>query len=114
MRVIAAHGRPLNEAIARHVPGETADTGDFVDSGVNERAATAADDPQIPEDAMRLVDVVLAGVLLGLTLGLVHTGLPGFGARAGDPQAAAADCGQSKCQRVTWLRTPLMRRTYSE
>ena len=63
---------------------------------------------------MRLVDVVLASMLLGLTIGLVHTGLPGFGARAGDAQAAAVDCGASKCERVTWLRTPMMRRTYTE
>ena len=26
---------------------------------------------------MRLIDVVLGGVLLGLTLGFLHTGLPG-------------------------------------
>ena len=58
---------------------------------------------------MRIVDVVLASVLLGLTLGLVHTGMP---ARAADnAQVAATKCGQSKCQRIVWLRTPLMHRT---
>ena len=62
---------------------------------------------------MRLVDVVLASALLGLTLGLLHTGLPGFGVRAGNAQVAASDCGQSVCERITWLRTPLMRRTTS-
>ncbi len=62
---------------------------------------------------MRLVDVVLASALLGLGLGLLQTGLPG--ARASDAQTASIDCRQSKCERITWLRTPLMRRTsYSE
>jgi hypothetical protein len=68
---------------------------------------------QIPEEAMRLVDVVIASVVLGAALGLLQTGLPG--ARSGDAQAKATDCGQSKCERVTWLRTPLTpRATYSE
>lgn len=63
---------------------------------------------------MRLVDVVLASALLGLTLGLLHTGLPGFGARAGgNAEVATSDCGHSVCERITWLRTPLMRRTTS-
>jgi hypothetical protein len=62
---------------------------------------------------MRLVDVILASVLLGLGLGLLQTGLPG--ARASNLDAAAAHCGQSKCERITWLRTPMLRRTsYSE
>jgi hypothetical protein len=62
---------------------------------------------------MRLVDVVLASALLGLGLGLLQTGLPG--ARAGNAEVATADCGIAKCERITWLRTPLMRRTsYSE
>jgi hypothetical protein len=60
---------------------------------------------------MRLVDVVLAGILLGLTLGVLQTGLPG--ARAGNAPVAANDCGQSMCERITWLRTPLMRRMAS-
>lgn len=58
---------------------------------------------------MRLIDVVLASVLLGLTLGLVHNGLPGFGAGAGQAKVVASDCGKSMCERITWLRTPLMR-----
>ena len=53
---------------------------------------------------MRLVDVVLASVLLGLTLGLLHNGMPGARA-SGNVQVAAADCTQAKCQRITWLRT---------
>ena len=61
---------------------------------------------------MRLVDVVLASILLGLTLGLVHTGMPGARA-SGNAQVAATDCSQAKCQRITWLRTPLMRRSAS-
>ena len=61
---------------------------------------------------MRLIDVVLGGVLLGLALGFVHTGLPG--ARAfGEAQVAASDCAQSMCERITWLRTPLLRRATS-
>jgi hypothetical protein len=58
---------------------------------------------------MRLVDVVLASVLLGLVLGIAHTGLPGFGADAGPAKVAASDCSQSMCERITWLRVPLMR-----
>jgi hypothetical protein len=63
---------------------------------------------------MRLVDVLLASMMLGLALGLVHTGLPGFGAHAGNARAAA-DCGRSKCERMTWIRTPMTARlSYSE
>ena len=61
---------------------------------------------------MRLVDVVLASVLLGLTLGLLQIGLPGARA-SGEAQVAASDCSQSMCQRMTWLRAPVMRRTAS-
>ena len=61
---------------------------------------------------MRLVDVVLASALLGLALGFVHTGLPGARA-SGDAQVASSDCGRSICERITWLRTPLMRRSAS-
>jgi hypothetical protein len=58
---------------------------------------------------MRLVDVVLASVLLGLGLGLLQTGFPR--ARAADStEIAAKDCHQSACHRLTWLRTPMMRR----
>jgi hypothetical protein len=60
---------------------------------------------------MRLVDVVLASVLLGLVLGFLHNGLPGARAAGRTEVAAARDCGQSTCHRVTWLRTPTMRRT---
>ncbi len=63
---------------------------------------------------MRLVDVLLASIMLGLAMGLVHTGLPGFGAHAGNPEAGI-NCGQSKCERMTWIRTPLTPRlSYSE
>jgi hypothetical protein len=61
---------------------------------------------------MRLIDVVLAGALLGLALGVLQTGLPGALA-AGNAQVAASDCGRSMCERITWLRTPLMRRMAS-
>jgi len=61
---------------------------------------------------MRLIDVVLGSVLLGLALGFLHTGLPS--ARAfGETQVAASDCGRSMCERITWLRTPLLRRNSS-
>ncbi len=63
---------------------------------------------------MRLVDVVLASALLGLGLGLLKTGLPS--ASAGNAEAVAAvDCASTKCERLAWLRTPMMRRVaYSE
>lgn len=62
---------------------------------------------------MRLVDVVLASALLGLGLGLLQTGLPG--ARAGNAEVAATGCAAAKCERITWLRTPMMRRaSYSQ
>lgn len=58
---------------------------------------------------MRLVDVVLASVLLGLVLGIAHNGLPGLGAGADQTKVVASDCGKSMCERITWLRTPLIR-----
>jgi hypothetical protein len=69
---------------------------------------TAADQ----EEAMRLIDVVLGGVLLGVALGFLHTGLPGARA-SGETQVAAGDCGRSMCERITWLRAPLLRRATS-
>ena len=64
---------------------------------------------------MRLVNVVLVSALFGLTLGLLNVSRPDV-ARAGTPgttTVAALDCNQALCQRVTWLRTPLMRRSAS-
>ena len=60
---------------------------------------------------MRLVDVVLVSIVIGMSLGFLHTGLPG--ARTGAAQVAAADCAQSMCERITWLRAPLLRRATS-
>ena len=94
------------------VPGETAGAGELSDSGCSKRGGQAASKSQNQEDAMRLVDVVLASALLGLALGFVHTGLPGARA-SGDTQVASSDCGRSMCERITWLRTPLMRRSAS-
>ena len=94
------------------VPGETAGTGELSDSSCSKRGGQAASKSQNQEDAMRLVDVVLASALLGLALGFVHTGLPGARA-SGDTQVASSDCGRSMCERITWLRTPLMRRSAS-
>jgi hypothetical protein len=69
------------------------------------------------EDAMRLVDVVLAAMLLGLVLGYLNMDRPDI-ARAGGLTAAAAPasgCSEVVCQRLTWLRTPLTHRaSYSE
>ena len=59
---------------------------------------------------MRLVDVVLASVLVGLVLGFLHVGIPGARADA-KREAFAGECSQSACHRLTWLRAPLLRRT---
>ena len=94
------------------VPGETAGAAELSDSGCSKQGGQGRREVSDPEDAMRLVDVVLASALLGLTLGLLHTGLPGARA-AGETQVASSDCGRSMCERITWLRTPLMRRSTS-
>lgn len=58
---------------------------------------------------MRLVDVVLAGVLIGLVIGLGHMAQPGP-ARADVAPEANPIAGE----RLTWLRTPpMMRRAAS-
>jgi hypothetical protein len=57
---------------------------------------------------MRLVDVVLASVLVGLALGYLN--MPGPDAAradAGEAQATASDSARAT-QRLTWLRTPAM------
>jgi len=61
---------------------------------------------------MRLVDVVLVSVVIGMVLGFLHTGLPGARA-SGTARVAASDCAQSMCERITWLRAPLLRRATS-
>ena len=94
------------------VPSETARAAELSDSGCSKQGGQGRRDVSDPEDAMRLVDVVLASALLGLTLGLLHTGLPGARA-SGDTQVASSDCGRAMCERITWLRTPLMRRSTS-
>jgi hypothetical protein len=56
---------------------------------------------------MRLIDVVLAGVLLGLIAGFVHMAQPGA-ANAN----AVREANNAADERITWLRPPaLMRRT---
>ena len=58
---------------------------------------------------MRLIDVVLAGVLLGLIVGFVQMTHSGAASASGAQQAQNA-----VSERITWLRTPaLMRRTSS-
>jgi hypothetical protein len=61
---------------------------------------------------MRLIDVILISAVIGMILGLVQTGLPGARA-SGGVQVAASDCAQSRCERITWLRAPLLRRATS-
>jgi hypothetical protein len=58
---------------------------------------------------MRLVDVVLAGVLLGLIVGFVQLMQPAPASATG-----AREAQSSVSERITWLRTPpLMRRSSS-
>ena len=56
---------------------------------------------------MRLIDVVLAGVLLGLIVGFLQMG-------SAEPAASAngaREANNAVSERITWLRTPpLMRR----
>jgi hypothetical protein len=58
---------------------------------------------------MRLIDVVLAGVLLGLIVGFLQMA---------EPSAASANGARANTvvsERITWLRTPaLMRRAASQ
>ena len=55
---------------------------------------------------MRLIDVVLAGVLLGLIAGFLHMAQPGA--------ANANGARDTVRERITWLWTPvLMRRSSS-
>jgi hypothetical protein len=61
---------------------------------------------------MRLVDVVLISVTIGIMLGFVQTGLPGVRA-SGETRVAASDGAQSMCERIAWLRAPLLRRAAS-
>ena len=58
---------------------------------------------------MRLIDVVLAGVLLGLIIGFLQTAQPATASTGGTREAAS-----TVNERITWLRTPaLMPRTSS-
>jgi hypothetical protein len=59
---------------------------------------------------MRLVDVVLASVLLGLALGYWHMDRPDAAraGAAGTAQAIASDGNGAPNGRITWLRTPAM------
>jgi len=58
---------------------------------------------------MRLIDVVLAGVLLGLIVGFLQMAQPGAASASGGREAQ-----NGVSERITWLRTPaLMRRTSS-
>jgi hypothetical protein len=58
---------------------------------------------------MRLIDVVLAGVLLGLIVGFLQMAQPSA-ARAG----GAYEPNVTVSERITWVRSPpLMRRTSS-
>jgi len=61
---------------------------------------------------MRLIDVILISAVIGMILGFVQTGLPGARA-SGETRVAASDCAQSMCERIAWLRAPLLRRAAS-
>jgi hypothetical protein len=59
---------------------------------------------------MRLIDVVLAGVLLGLIVGFLQSAQPATAGTSGARETA----NRTVDERITWLRTPaLMRRTSS-
>ena len=82
-------------------------------SGCNEPApAMEMPTPHLAkrENPMRLVDVVLASVLIGLALGYLNMGNPDAAKAdgAGDTQLAASDSARSLSERITWLRTPAM------
>jgi len=58
---------------------------------------------------MRLIDVVLAGVLLGLIVGFLQMAQPSAASANG-----AREANTVVSERITWLRTPaLMRRANS-
>jgi hypothetical protein len=54
---------------------------------------------------MRLIDVVLAGVLLGLVVGFIQLAQPGAAKANGVREASNA-----VSERITWLWTPAMAR----
>lgn len=60
---------------------------------------------------MRLIDVVLASVLIGLAIGFLHTAQP---SAASPGVEGARETRNAFSERITWLRTPaVMRRTAS-
>jgi hypothetical protein len=60
---------------------------------------------------MRLIDVVLASALLGVTAGFLQMANPASASATG---SSAREARYSVSERITWLRTPaLMRRTAS-
>jgi hypothetical protein len=70
-------------------------------SDINERARGPGQ-PEIRRIAMRLVDVVLASVLLGMGLAYLNMGHDAGKAAAGSNAQVTASA------RVTWMRTPAM------
>ena len=61
---------------------------------------------------MRVVAILVASTLAGLTLGIVSDAV-GATAREGTMVAAAragSHCGPAFCESIAWLRTPVMRR----
>jgi hypothetical protein len=57
---------------------------------------------------MRLIDVVLAGVLLGLIVGLLQMAQPGAASAGG-----AREARNAVSERITWLWTPALTRRAS-
>jgi hypothetical protein len=61
---------------------------------------------------MRLVDVLVGSVLIGAALGLVLPAQPSAATMPG--ASVASTCSSLLCQRITWLRAPLLRTARSQ
>lgn len=59
---------------------------------------------------MRLVDIVIGSVLVGAALGFTLPAHPSAATVSGGV-IATSTCNSFVCGRLTWLRTPLMRRS---
>lgn len=57
---------------------------------------------------MRLTDIVIASVVLGVALGVLFSGQP---SAAGAPGVTTDS--RTFCERITWLKVPAMRRSAS-
>jgi hypothetical protein len=57
---------------------------------------------------MRLTDIVIASLVLGAALGFLTSGQPSASTSEASVRTAAE---RAAPERMTWLRTPMMRRT---